>query len=566
MAPPPRSRASGTVPVQTKYCKTFPVMSFHAFAALAALLSLNAPASERWHPGLVGLALSNEIRTEMALTPDQTKRLRATLKDEPDLIALDVFAYEEAGVGRRFREQSDLATILTSAQLDRLLEIEIQSEGPFAALHPDVQERLGLSLESRHRLMELASADTLAFKRLAGRRATLGGDEFARQSAEANTTLGTAIEKELGTEEVARLKAMEGGPAKVDYAPPVPEVKEEFADADTARLDVVRLPLIQDALALTDPQRARLFDRLATVPEASEPTQRAAVAAILGSDRTKRLAEIETQLYGRGAAFVPAVQKTLALSKAQVSRLAEVSDREGVADAALRRRYVATAIARRRRASASHQTYLDRLENAKRVLTLTQSSRLETLKGKPFAFDRDRLSIDDSKNLEGIYRVVVLPEVASELKLTEAQRARLLTEPHEPIAFYPELRDREAAYKAYGVILTPAQLARLVEIDVQSYGPSVVELPYVETTLGLSEEQKDRLGDVTLGTGAELATLKRLLETKAIDQAEYDKRRLAVVSHRDAAYAATLTPAQTERLKTMAGTPFRFAKPPRPLD
>ena len=113
--------------------------------------------------GVFGLALFEQISSELKITPEQTQKLTtaaeelapdfSVLRDLPDAEARRAF-FEE---NRRKAKQA-VQEILDETQFARIRQLDLQQSGPTAIERPEIVEAIGLSEEQAGQVAELAEA------------------------------------------------------------------------------------------------------------------------------------------------------------------------------------------------------------------------------------------------------------------------------------------------------------------------------------------------------------------------------------------------------------------------
>ena len=113
--------------------------------------------------GIFGLAMFEQISSELKVSPEQTEKLAAAAESlAPDFSAIrelataeDRRAYFEEN--RRKAEQA-VQEILDETQFARIKQLDLQQTGPTAIERPEIVEALGLSEDQAGQVAELAEA------------------------------------------------------------------------------------------------------------------------------------------------------------------------------------------------------------------------------------------------------------------------------------------------------------------------------------------------------------------------------------------------------------------------
>ena len=106
-------------------------------------------------------------------------------------------------------------------------------------------------------------------------------------------------------------------------------------------------------------------------------------------------------------------------------------------------------------------------------------------------------------------------------------------------------------------ILTPAQTKRLGEIAIQMGGMGAVSRPEVATALALTEDQKTKIKTLQESMARANGALGEKVRSGDMDRDAMMETRRKNAGILDAEIGKVLTDAQKEKLKTMAGAPFK---------
>ena len=159
--------------------------------------------------------------------------------------------------------------------------------------------------------------------------------------------------------------------------------------------------------------------------------------------------------------------------------------------------------------------------------------------------------------------------VQDELKMSEEQIKKATEQADKQREAFAGLRDlsqeerqakmQEAAKANQAVlaeILKEDQLKRFKQISLQQRGAQALADPEVAQSLGLSTEQKDRIGAIQEASQGEL---REIFQAGAGggDRAELQKKAEALRASVNEKAAAVLTPEQQTKWKEMNGAPFK---------
>lgn len=166
---------------------------------------------------------SKDVQTDLNLTDDQKTKINAILaKSREDMQSARENAQAsgsgfDPSVFQKIMEDatSQINTILTPDQQNRLKQIAIQNQKNRAILQPEVQDQLGLSQDQKDKIKSLDDAYNAAQGEL--RQKMRGADDATRQSVRADMQKNTdALDAELGKvltpDQAAKLKSMGGAP------------------------------------------------------------------------------------------------------------------------------------------------------------------------------------------------------------------------------------------------------------------------------------------------------------------------------------------------------------------
>lgn len=170
-------------------------------------------------------------------------------------------------------------------------------------------------------------------------------------------------------------------------------------------------------------------------------------------------------------------------------------------------------------------------------------------------------------------------DVSKELNLTADQRTKLrdmadaqrdeMRSMFQSMAGSGEQPDRSAMEKMMqemqakqkkqmAEILTAEQIKRLGELRIQRAGNSAIMDPEVQTALGLTTAQKDKINDLMTKQGEAMQAVMEKVRNQEMDRSELrplmEKNRKIM----DQELGKVLTAEQTKKLADMGGKPFTF--------
>jgi hypothetical protein len=177
-----------------------------------------------------------------------------------------------------------------------------------------------------------------------------------------------------------------------------------------------------------------------------------------------------------------------------------------------------------------------------------------------------------------ITQLVRRPDVQAELAITDDQKTKLSTlfprgargagggggagggqrTPPTP----EEMAAREAEQdKQLATVLTPAQVTRLHEIQIQLLGIQAITRPEVQTKLELSPDQVAKIKELQKGYSDANASLRQKQQDQSITREDAQAARTKNMAALKDELTKVLTPAQADKLKTLGGKPFQASPP-----
>lgn len=180
-------------------------------------------------------------------------------------------------------------------------------------------------------------------------------------------------------------------------------------------------------------------------------------------------------------------------------------------------------------------------------------------------------------------QLLAMREVQRELKLTGAQNKQITNAMKE---FQKKLQNQvgsgrsgdaqslvnvmslpDELDKAVTAPLTPDQLRRLRELNLQFLGPVAILDPGVVGDMKLADEQKTRIAAIRDKADAEtqrdmldMGKIRSEGKARAMQKRMQDRKKATAEQ-----ILAALTPEQTARWQTMLGSPFKFPKNSNPF-
>ncbi len=172
--------------------------------------------------------------------------------------------------------------------------------------------------------------------------------------------------------------------------------------------------------------------------------------------------------------------------------------------------------------------------------------------------------------------LLMRPDVQRDIELTADQKAQLETIQQEATAqmraMFEGMRDggggfdtmretmekfqAEVTKKAYAVLTEP-QRKRVKEIEVQLQGNRAILNPDIQKDLGLSDEQKGKIKSLQSNLEAANQALMQDVRDGVLDMQGARERMENNNKVLDTELGKVLTPDQSEKLKAMAGKPFK---------
>lgn len=186
-------------------------------------------------------------------------------------------------------------------------------------------------------------------------------------------------------------------------------------------------------------------------------------------------------------------------------------------------------------------------------------------------------------DLSGALRLLIRDDVREDIGLTPEQKQRVdalrkETTDGERQVFMKDPRGQSAASKeqlaalqkkfqdGIEAILTPAQISRLKEIDVQLQGNMAADNPGVAETLGLTDEQKGKIKELNEAHAADIRSILGRVREREISSSAGIKEMQARNDRLNEEVGKVLTAEQLVKLRELGGKTFKPAPPPPTKD